>query len=197
MKNLAIICNGHGYNTPFKKSAMPNGIMFEEWEFTRMIKLRLFSIMHRENYPFYDLVPESWDVTLNERVRRANRVTKEYSELSPFLIDIHGDAFTNKDANGITVYTSKGQTKSDLYGDIFVKHLSRMGWYNRYDIDEDGLKGREANFMILRDTICPAVLLELGFYTNEEQVIQMHDDMIQEKIAQLIFEAIKEINAKY
>lgn len=191
-----LIDNGHGVNTKGKKCIMPSGTMFEEWEFNRIIKLRLLSLLESVEYPYIDLVPESNDVPLELRTARENKYYRIFSDIDsePIFISIHADAYDSPKAKGITVFTSKGETKADPIGNIFVEELSKLGMSNRYDIDENNNKGREANFYVLKNTNSPAVLLELGFYTNPNDVTKMNDSDFQEEIVNCIYKALLRIN---
>ena len=102
---------------------------------------------------------DTWrDVSLSERVRRANELHKEKKS---FLISIHSDAFGNglewTSPKGITVYTSKGETKSDILAKWFHQELACN--FNGISPDR-GIK--EVNFYILSKSHCSAVLLVYG-----------------------------------
>lgn len=191
-----IIDNGHGVNTKGKKFIMPSGTMFEEWEFNRIIKLRLLSLLESNNYPYIDMVPESTDIALELRMNREHKYHRIFSgyDKETIFISLHADAYDNPSANGITVFTSRGETKADPIGNIFVEELSKLGMTNRYDIDENNNKGREANFYVLKNSKSPAVLLELGFMTNPDDVTRINDSDFQEEIVRCIYNALLRIN---
>jgi N-acetylmuramoyl-L-alanine amidase len=73
------------------------------------------------------------------------------------------------------VYTSKGQTKSDIFASIVIdslqeNFLSTIKWRtDKTDGDED----KEENFYVLKNTDCTAILCELGFHTNEAETRRM------------------------
>lgn len=88
---LIILDNGHGWNTPGKRSPVWNdGTQLYEWKFNRSlvreIKLRLDQL----GIPCIILVPEDDDISLGERVRRVNRIYSDHSDA--VLISIHGNA---------------------------------------------------------------------------------------------------------
>lgn len=185
---LPIFDNGHGFDTLGKKSIMPNGEIFEEWEFTRIVKLRAFSKLHKKGIDFHDLVPEAHDVPLTERINREHNIY--YGTKNSLLISIHADAFTDSDANGLTVFSCRGQTGADPIQDLFVDELKDLGLFNRYDVDSDGYKGREADFAMVKRTKSKAILLELGFYTSPHDVVKINNSEFQEKIADCLVSAI-------
>lgn len=176
-----IFDNGHGVDTDGKCSIMPNGEVFEEWEFNRIIKLRCISKMHRLRLPYHDLVPHVVDVSLKQRMLLEKAVAKKLGKT--FLLSIHADAFTNKYANGLTVFTSIKQNNSDMFGHIIVNECAELGFKNRYDVDSEGFKGRDADFYILKHSVSPSALIECGFMTNRNDVKQLFDSYFQEKIA--------------
>lgn len=92
-KNAYIILdNGHGINTPGKRS--PDGRLREyAWarEITKKIKQKLDSL----GIESYILVPELIDISLQERVNRANKIYKEQKNKNVILLSIHCNASGN------------------------------------------------------------------------------------------------------
>ena len=66
-----LIDNGHGHNTPGKRS--PDG-KFREYAYNREIAKRIVAELQNKGYDAELLVPESEDITLQERVRRTNEL---------------------------------------------------------------------------------------------------------------------------
>lgn len=56
---------------------------------------------------------------------------------------------------------------------------------------------KQANFYVLRGAFMPAVLIELGFITNEKEEQLLGNDEYQERLARTIFEGIKRFKARY
>jgi N-acetylmuramoyl-L-alanine amidase len=121
------------------------------------------------------------DVPPINRVSGANKLVREDKCV---YISIHSDATgfgeTWEPANGISVYTSKGQTGSDIFAAITIDCLQEafgvigkkfeVKW--RTDIT-DGDKDKEENFYVLRKTVCDSILIEGGFHTNLSEVKEM------------------------
>lgn len=194
---LIILDNGHGYNTPGKCSpTLPDGRKFYEWKFNRNVVNRIVELCHNEGIRYMVLVPENKDIPLNERVRRVNAIKED-----SFLISIHVNASTLGDkwgnANGWSVYTSKGKTKSDEYATIFFEEAKKE-FDNEFKLRSDMVDGDEdweENFQIIKSSSCPAILTENLFMDNKEECEFLLTDEAIERIAQLHFKAIKRIIA--
>ena len=112
-----------------------------------------------------------------------------------YLISIHGNAADNAPtANGIEVFTSIGETKSDTIAEVFYSKLKNLGWKMRPNRSNKG--GKEENFYILKNSHCPAVLTENGFYTNEEECKKMLEFYWQKEIALAHYKAMQDIEFK-
>ena len=66
---IILLDNGHGENTPGKQS--PDGLL-KEYAYTREIVQRIYSSLKDLGYNPYILVPETNDIPLSTRVKRAN-----------------------------------------------------------------------------------------------------------------------------
>lgn len=166
-----LIDNGHGENTPGKRS--PDG-KFREYLYARETADEVVNQLRSKGYDAERIVNEYSDVPLAERVRRVNEVCGRLGTANVILVSIHCNAAGNggwMKARGWSAYTSKGKTKADalaecLYGEAEVNFA---GQKIRTDLS-DGDKDWEENFYILKKTKCPAVLTENFFMDNEEDV---------------------------
>lgn len=168
-----LIDNGHGNNTPGKRS--PDGL-FREWSYTREIAAAIVGKLTRKGYNAELLVPEMFDVPLIERVHRANVQCQSLGAYDVLLISIHCNAAGKgkewMSGRGWEAWTSTGQTEGDklaecLYEsalDVFPKGTSIRSDWNDGDFD------KENRFTILSKTLCPAVLTENFFMDNKFDV---------------------------
>ena len=196
-KTLVILDNGHGIDTPGKRSPIwSNNTQLFEWKFNRDIVDYIIQYLQVANISYVKLVEESQDISLKERVDRINSIFKEYKDkYKIYLISVHGNAADNAPtANGIEVFTSIGETKSDTIAEIVYEKLKNLGWKMRPNRSNKG--GKEENFYILKNSYCPAVLTENGFYTNEEECKKMLDFYWQKEIALAHYKAIQDIEFK-
>lgn len=173
-----IIDNGHGNNTPGKGSPFalnkvePN-LYLKEWEWCREIAQRIVRELKQKGYDATLLVPEKYDVSLSERVRRVNLFCKTEPCI---LISVHVNACGNgskwMNATGWSIYTSKGVTKADYLAEEIIKEAvkcfkgKKIRYYSQAYLNRDF----EENFYILKNTVCPAVLTENFFQDNVEDV---------------------------
>lgn len=144
----------------------------------------------------YQVVSHEWvDTPLEERVAKANKFNRTRKTI---YISIHSDAFGSgeewTEPSGISVYTSKGQTRSDMFANVIVRELeAEFGNTVKWRVDtSDGDKDKEADFYVLKNTNSPAVLLELGFHTNKIEAARMQTTAWKEAVARAIVNACLE-----
>ena len=75
-KLCVILDNGHGINTPGKCSPSKS---LKEWEYNRDIVTRIKTVLTQLGIQYRILVPETTDISLSTRVKRANNI---YNELN-------------------------------------------------------------------------------------------------------------------
>ena len=154
---------GHGIDTPGKRGPIfEDGMQLLEWEFTRDIVRRIMGRAVGLGLDCVNIVPEIEDVSLVERVRRANLYGGR-----ALYISIHANAGGGR---GIEVFTSPGETRSDRYASIFYKQYKATFPEVRRRTDfSDGDPDKEARFYVLTKTSMPAVLTESFFMDNKEE----------------------------
>jgi len=122
------------------------------------------------------------DTTLNKRCQLAT----SYASVAKhsILVSIHGNAAAATTARGWEIFTSPGQTKSDLLATCIGEQVKNAtpGWVHRADY-LDGDLDREARFQMLTGVSMPAVLSENGFFTNYSDAGLMIDVNWQQSIA--------------
>ena len=130
---------------------------------------------------------------LGMRANYVNEVCKQNGKDNVLYVSIHLNAAGADGkwhtAGGFSVYTSKGKTKADILAECIYNRAAtnlmeytklmtqgkKLGYYDskqkplRTDTS-DGDKDLEADFSILRNTNCPAVLAECMFQDNKSDV---------------------------
>ena len=196
-----LLDNGHAKSTAGKRSPkLEDGSQFFEYEFNRDIVRRLAARLDKLGV-LYDIVtPEvDEDIPLRTRSQRVNNLCKKYGTDNCFFLSVHANAAGKGDrwmtARGFCCYTSKGETASDQYAEIFMreaeKELSKYGrtirkWgQNKYSWEE--------NFTVLVLTKCPAVLTENLFYDNKDEVKFLMSEEGREAVVQYHVNSILKI----
>lgn len=200
-KYLYILDAGHGglinntYQTSGKRSPkFDDGSVLYEGVNNRDNVKRILAALVQNGIECKDIVNSHQDIPLSKRVKDANTIgkTKKCVYIS-IHSDAMGDGTTWQPASGISVYTSQGQTQSDLFASFVIDALevqfgNSVKWRkDETDKDED----KEENFYVLKETSMPAVLLELGFHTNKEEAKKMLTDEWKNKIVNAVVAAIK------
>lgn len=111
------------------------------------------------------------DNDLKSRVDLANLYNKTVQK--GFYVSEHSNATSKHNARGISVWTSPGQTTSDILANNFSKMLNQtteasVGRIKQLQDLKDGDSDYEANFYVLVNTDMPAVLVENLFFDNYE-----------------------------
>ena len=122
--------------------------------------------------------------TLTERSAFANKLG------AAMFVSIHSNSFpNNEDVNGIEVYYSKtnngsryGLTSKGLASDIYKNLIKNTKASQR------GVKTEQ--HVVTRTSEMPAVLIELGFITNEAEAMNLYSDAYRDLLASAIADAI-------
>lgn len=191
---IPILDNGHGgmingvYQTSGKRSPRwSKGVLFEGM-FNRWIVNGVIKELDYLNKPYYHVSPELLDVSLVKRVERANSIFSKNKK--GYFLSIHANA---GGGTGWEVYTSKGETKSDRIADKFISNFEGvLPIAGRYD-ETDGDKDKEENFYVLKNTACPAVLLELGFMDHKNDYDLLWNRAYQKMVIDRVVKTIKEL----
>lgn len=165
---IVLLDNGHGgiinneYQTPGKRSPIwSDGSQLFEGEFNRAIVNGIIQHLSMLRIPYVNLVPEYEDISLETRVKRANK----YKNEKCFYLSVHSNAGGGA---GSEVFTAKGDSKSDriatVFGEEFIKEFPNHKLRTDYS---DGDLDKEANFYVLSKTAMPAILTESFFMDNE------------------------------
>ena len=190
---LILIDNGHGNDTPGKRS--PDG-KFREAYYCREIAAKVVHRLRKAGYEADELVPELYDIRLLERVHRVNVKCQSRGKDNVLLVSIHCNAAGKgkewHNASGWEVWTSPGITASDNLANCLIERakVNFEGKKIREWKQVDGERDKEANFTILKDTLCPAVLTENFFMDNKEDVAYLENEEGKEAVIRTHVEGI-------
>ena len=195
MSKVVLLDNGHGgiingvYQTSGKRSPLwKDGTILYEGEFNRAIVNGVIEELTRLNIPYVNITPELEDISLSERVKRANKIPNS------IFVSVHSNAGP-EGAEGFELFTYYGESESDKFATIFARKFQEEFPTIRFRSDySDGDIDKESAFYVLKHTNMPAVLLENFFMTNEHECREyLMSSNGRKRIVQYIVEAIKEI----
>lgn len=182
--------NGNYTTAPSKMYTHSSGEVAYEGQLNRAIGAFLMGyLLNEKDLNIITTVSPSdpTDVSLQERVRITNKLYPRQT----LFISIHCNAGKG---DGFEIFTSKGLTASDALAEKIadsVEHLyTNLCMKLRYDLS-DGDKDKESDFYVLKNTLCPAVLIECGFFDNYSNYKHLRDPHFQKKVAEGIYNGIK------
>lgn len=181
MDKIILFDNGHGQETPGKRSPLwKDGRQLFEWEFNHDMVRRIILKCDHTWIRAVKLVPETFDVSLEERCKRAN-LWYDRCNGNCVVVSIHANA---GGGTGFEVYTSTGQTKADPIATKLIEQLQKdfPEIKIRKDV-ADGDPDKEAGFYILKHTKAPAILAENLFMDNEADCQLLMAEDFRDKLA--------------
>lgn len=193
-KILFILDRAHGKNTKGKSSIDGS---FKEWIWSDKFIDELKEDLSKLNIPFVETVTEDVEVGLSERVRRANRLSKNTQ--TPILLSFHNNA---GGGNGIEVFTSPGEDESDKIARIIATNLindfPNCKWRRTYPNELD----KEAMFTVIagNKNVKPkylSVLIEFLFMDNDSDLKKLKDEKYTKRFKESILYSIFELCKKY
>lgn len=195
-KYLWILDPGHSIHTPGKRS---HDNSFLEYEFNRDIASRVARLLweHRISYMYsmddYDSVKND-KKSLRMRVDKANEQAKKHNVI---FLSIHANAQLlpkngKKSAmwggiRGVEVWCYKGSIMGNKLARMFSERLSQI-----LNLKNRGVK-ESTSYYVLKHTVCPAIIIEHGFYTNYEEAKFLSKSETRERIAHIYLQIIKNI----
>lgn len=194
---IIVIDAGHNYSDTWQKMSpkKEDGSRFYEYQSNRRIARKLSMELDKLGVEYtYTIHPDDRnDMSLQNRVGKANAVAYKEGKDNVLFISLHSDALGIGDkwydANGYSIFTSVGDTKSDKYAKVFEQVAKEK--LEPYKKKVRGLYDK--NFYVLSKTICPAILLEQLFYTSKEDLEFLESDEGVKVLVDIIVEAIKRI----
>lgn len=136
------------------------------------------------------LEPSLWphdDVPLQRRVEITNSLAR-LKPVAPLLLSLHSNAVSatsegagQTQARGVSVWTTPGQTESDkaataTWEALRAFHAAGGGLPMRSQAAEDKDPDYESGFYVLRNTVGPAILVELGFHDHPDDAAWLLQD---------------------
>lgn len=186
-----ILDPAHGHNVKGKRS--PDGKLLE-YQYSRMFIAKLTEKLQDVGVFVKQPVTEEFEIGLTNRVKRYNRID------DAIVISIHLNAAGNgskwMEARGFEVYTTDGETKSDILATVLFEAVKQafpeMKMRSGYNDPNEKTKDpdREANFTVLMSKH-PSILVELAFQDNKEDVEMILDPDWQTQMIDAFVAAIQ------
>jgi N-acetylmuramoyl-L-alanine amidase len=170
---IIVIDPGHGGKDPGAIS--PHG--FYEKTVNLDVALQIGGILKERGFKVIMTRSDDTFIELEERANIANRNN------ASLFISIHADSCATSGRNGFTIYVARqaGSPARNL-AEAIDKQMTGTG------IKSHGT--READYRVLKNTRCPAVLIELGYLSNYWEAKQLKDKDMQRKLAVAITNGI-------
>lgn len=192
---IVIDC-GHSKKTAGKYSPkLEDGTRFYEYKYNRILGQMIGNKLTEMGIEWcfsYDIEDEN-DLGLSKRAQVANDKSKIYGAKNVLLLSIHhnalGDGTKFIDAKGFIAFTTKGVTNSDKWAAAFTEAAKEV----LKPLGRKVRKPQEANFTVIYKTVCPSVLLEYGFYSDEEEVYWLMSEEGLQANCELTIKAIQKM----
>lgn len=172
---LIVIDPGHGGRDP---GAVGIGGIYEK-EIVLDISLQVASLLETQGVQAILTRQTDVHLDLQPRVDIANRAGAN------LFVSIHANAISmsRPEVNGIETYHFAGSVEGQQLATSIQQHL----------ITSTGMRDRgvkQARFYVLVHTAMPAVLVEVGFVTGQEDVLRLSDPATRTQMAQAIAQGI-------
>jgi len=174
-KRIVVIDPGHGGTQPGASSKSKK----VEKDFTLAVGLKVQALLEQEpDIDFFFTRTTDITVSLQDRAKLANDLKAD------LFISIHGNSI-DPPANPSGSETYYTREESIPLANVMHKHLvAATGLADR--------KVRYSSLHVTRETKMPAVLLEVGYLSNEKDDALMYTEELQQRVAEGIVAGIKE-----
>lgn len=155
----------------------------KEDEMTMAVGTELMDLLRNAGYQVVDVLPKkvsSVKDSLQQRIDKAN------AENVDLFVSVHFNAFKDCNANGVEVFTYDGDSELVELGNNILDE------FTQYKFKSRGVKN--GNYLVLRDAIVPAVLVECGFLTSETDMARYEPFNMAENIFNAIERSFKNVN---
>ena len=171
------ICIDPGHSGPYEPGACAAG--FTEAAVNMQVSLILEQLLAKNGHKVVlTRLDDIEDDSLERRVRYANRYRTD------IFVSIHCNSFGDPAANGSEVWyhctSVEGPKLARCIQNVLVSHCSTT---------DRGIKAKD-DWPVLRDTVCPAVLVEMAFISNPQDREQLTDKVLQRQFAVAIAQGI-------
>lgn len=122
-------------------------------------------------------------LTLKERTDFINTIKPD------LVLSLHVNSNKNKDISGVELFVSKDSQSYEKSNEIAKNLNEKLVENHNFKISEI----KTAPFFILKKSIAPAIILELGYLSNDNDKKYLTDENQQTKIAESILEFVSDL----
>lgn len=196
-----LLNNSHGSDTKGKRftfsKPLRNGKKtVYEFEMNRQVVAKLVKRCNDLGLQYKVLVPESNDISLKERVKRANRFENQLGNTALLTIDHNAAPFDNENKPSLasayefqTKSVASGMESHHFKGSEMEQFNKRLETYVNHALKGFHQRGvKKSNFYTLRKSTMPATILELCFFDNRDEMNQYEN--IQDILVECILRAM-------
>lgn len=181
-----IVDAGHGGSDD---GATYNGL--KEKDFSLDLALMLKERLEAKDYDVFltrdsDDLTGPYDVNNNNRINPTERVELINSFSADLVISLHMNSYaTDPSVSGLEIlYGDNSELSKELADTLLLPVIDASNTKNR------GVKHR-TDVLILQESDCPAVLIEAGFITNEDDVANLQNFVYKHQLIQGIVEGVE------
>lgn len=154
---IIVIDPGHGGRDG---GALGSNNLLEK-EVVLQIALKLGNLLKQQGIKVIYTRDHDYTMGLSERAELANKIDADY------FISIHANSSTDRNANGTEIYIyRKGGEAERLAYQVQKKLVEEIKTRDR------GIKA--ANFVVLKESVMPAILIEVAFISHDKECEQLN-----------------------
>jgi N-acetylmuramoyl-L-alanine amidase len=190
-KNIVVLDAGHGGTDP---GAQKSGVSEKDIN---------FSIIYEKAEKYFNspdsTVKAYWTRTTDTFVTLDDRAAFADSVGADLFISLHVNSFNKSSVSGMEIYyspsnndTNQAGLSSSILADYFNSQLK-----GDLNLVNHGQGVKTAKYVVVHKNSVPAILIELGFITNETDLANMTDETFQDNFAKSIFDATTGVFNQY
>lgn len=198
-QNIVLLDPGHGGNATGATATL-NGVKILE----KNLNLAILYTRAQKYFNAPDSKIKVYYTRYGDEVRYSNIDTENYDRAAQakrigadLYVSLHMNSYNGQTPSGTEVYYNSSNNApvesgltSKLLAKMFLDSLTaNMGTVNR------GVKDK--SLVVTRENTVPAVLIELGFISNQQELANLNDDAFQEKAAKTIYDTLCEVFETY
>lgn len=171
--NVRVVLDaGHGGNDP---GAVANGL--QEKQVTKAYKDQVKRTLEADGI---DVIETR---TGDEFVSLANRVNQANQAQADLFLSIHANSFADPSVGGFETHYYQSSQEAT----VINREIGRLNSGNQ-------MRGTyQSNFQVLRDSSVPAVLIEVGYLTNQTDAQLVQTNQHQQEVSEAVRRAVQQL----